>query len=271
VTTDKLTGQEVSSISQSTWIVSFPKSGRTWLKVLLGKALCEEFRLDQTAMLDIAAITRSIGAGATDFSHDKSDLKARLRFDELNRSKAKYADSTVVFLVRDPRDVMVSCYFQATKRRRVFDGSIASFIRDERYGIRKCAVFHRIWSENQHVPRRFVLVRYEDMRRDPAGALRSVLAILDIPKVSSDAIQRAVSFGDFANMQNLESTGYFDDKVLKPGNVADPESFKVRRGEVGGHRDYVSHDDLAYMTAIMAEQGGTFYTAYLQSPAATAD
>lgn len=249
----------------STWIVSFPKSGRTWLKVMLGKALCEEFGLDETGLLDISAITKSIGVGAIDFSHDKSHLQAGLRFDELEQSKARYSDSIVILLVRDPRDVLVSCYLQATKRRRVFDGPISAFVRDDRYGIRKCAAFHRIWSRNQDVPRRFLLVRYEDMQRDPAAALISVLAVLDIPKVSPDVVSRAVSFGEFANMQRLEATGYFNEGVLKPGNVADPESFKVRRGEIGAYSEYVSHADVAYMNAIMAEEGGSFYAPYLSS------
>lgn len=232
---------------------------------MLGKALCQEFGLDEATMLDIDAITTSIGVGGTRFSHDESEIKDGQRFDQMETSKAEYADSTVVLIVRDPRDVIVSCYFQATKRRHVFEGPLESFIRDERYGIRKCAAFHRIWSENQHVPQRFQLVRYEEMRRDPAGALRSVLATLDIPELSSAAIQHAVSFGEFDNMHQLESTGYFDDNILKPGNAADPESFKVRRGEIGGYRNYVSLPDVAYMNAIIAEEGGSFYAPYLDS------
>src|SRR5438094_743422 len=35
----------------------------------------------------------------------------------------------------------------------------------------------------------------------------------------------------------------FDSKILHPGDVRDPESFKVRRGKVGGFREYLSAGD----------------------------
>jgi len=252
-------------MSQPAWIVSFPKSGRTWLRVMLGKALCEEFNLDDATLLNLDDIGSQIGLGKLRLSHDESEIKDGQPVDQMETSKARYAGSTVVLIVRDPRDVMVSCYFQATKRRHVFDGPLESFIRDERYGIRKCAAFHRIWSENRHVPQRFHLVRYEEMRRDPGGALRSVLATLGIPELSATVIEHAVSFGAFDNMRQLEASGYFDDKILRPGNAADPESFKVRRGETGGYRNYVSEATASYMRRVMAEEGGRFYAPYLDS------
>ena len=33
---------------------------------------------------------------------------------------------------------------------------------------------------------------------------------------------------------------------LHPGDVRDPESFKVRRGKVGGYREYLSLEDQKY-------------------------
>ena len=47
-------------------------------------------------------------------------------------------------------------------------------------------------------------------------------------------------------MKKLEAAGAFDSKILKPGNVTDPESFKVRRGKVGGYREYLTEDDQRY-------------------------
>jgi hypothetical protein len=33
---------------------------------------------------------------------------------------------------------------------------------------------------------------------------------------------------------------------MGPGDVRDPESFKVRRGKVGGYREYLSIEDQKY-------------------------
>ena len=47
-------------------------------------------------------------------------------------------------------------------------------------------------------------------------------------------------------MQKLEAAGAFDSNILHPGDVRDPESFKVRRGKVGGYREYLSLEDQKY-------------------------
>jgi len=52
-------------------------------------------------------------------------------------------------------------------------------------------------------------------------------------------------------MKKLESAGAFDSKILRPGDARDPESFKVRRGLVGGYRESFSADDLLYASAAM--------------------
>src|SRR5438046_10268684 len=58
--------------------------------------------------------------------------------------------------------------------------------------------------------------------------------------------QAALDFSRFDNMQKLEAAGAFDSKILRPGDVRDPESFKVRRGKVGGYREYLSAEDQEY-------------------------
>lgn len=237
---------------------------------MLGKALSDESGADDQPALQIGDLVEASGGGPTRFTHDDSSLQNGRRFDRLENSKARFREGSVILLMRDPRDILVSCYFQATKRRvtnsqSLYEGSLSSFLRDERYGIRKCAAFYRIWADNQNVPQRFLMVRYEEMQRDPGGILRSVLGVLDIPEVSPSAIERAVSFGEFGNMQRLESAGLFDDKIMRPRNLGDPESFKVRRGKIGGYRDYASDADVAYMDDILTMEGGPFCAAYVDS------
>jgi hypothetical protein len=58
--------------------------------------------------------------------------------------------------------------------------------------------------------------------------------------------QEALEFSRFENMQKLEAAGAFDSNILHPGDVRDPESFKVRRGKVGGYREYLSFGDQKY-------------------------
>jgi hypothetical protein len=50
----------------------------------------------------------------------------------------------------------------------------------------------------------------------------------------------AIDFSDFRNMQKLEAAGEFGTKILQPRDREDPESFKVRRGKIGGFVEYLS-------------------------------
>jgi hypothetical protein len=86
------------------------------------------------------------------------------------------------------------------------------------------------------------------MHRDTAGVLR---AILEFVNAQADD-QRLVEVADnrtFDKMKASESTGDLSDrygKILQPRDVNDPESFKVRKGKVGGYGEYLSEDDVAY-------------------------
>jgi len=65
--------------------------------------------------------------------------------------------------------------------------------------------------------------------------------------------EEALEFSRFENMQKLEAAGVFDSKILHPGDAHDPESFKVRRGKVGGYREYLSAEDLEYAADALME------------------
>jgi hypothetical protein len=59
-------------------------------------------------------------------------------------------------------------------------------------------------------------------------------------------LDAALRFCEFSNMKKLEAAGSFDSKILQPRDMNDPESFNVRRGKVGGYREYLSSDDQEY-------------------------
>src|SRR3546814_13073365 len=48
---------------------------------------------------------------------------------------ALFADRPIILLIRDPRDIMVSAYFHATRHKRRFGGTIGAFMRDRRHGL----------------------------------------------------------------------------------------------------------------------------------------
>ena len=241
-------------------IVSFPKSGRTWLRLMIGKALCDRYGLPEERMLDTLELTREAGLPPTTFCHDGgSNMEAR-HVDRLERDKSSYRDKKVLLLARDPRDVVTSCYFQASRRRDLFQGSISEFVRDPRYGIRKILTWYRIWERNRAVPRAFAVLRYEDLRADPEKGLRAALEFIGVSDLDDRTVRDAVEYARFENMRKLERQETFRSGILRPKRGGGDEALKTRRGVVGGYVDHLGPDDVAYCEAALAELGSSLAT-----------
>src|SRR5437773_2246999 len=85
--------------------------------------------------------------------------------------------------------------------------------------------------------------KYLVLRRELRKAKIVLLDVVGEATLDMSIFQKALEFSRFENMQKLEAAGVFGSKILHPGDVRDPESFKVRRGKVGGFREYLSAGD----------------------------
>jgi len=232
-------------------VISYPKSGRTWLRVMMGRALRDLIGLDEVMMFEENHIIAAEGMLPTLFTHDGSSNTEGRPWQDLDTDKSRYHGKKVVYLTRDPRDVVVSCYFQATRRKSLFHGTISEFIRSDKYGIRKIVAFNRIWHAARNVPEAFLLVRYEDLHVAPGPLLRRILEFMDVSRIEDATLHRAIEFASFSNMKKVEREGKFENKKLRPGKSGDEESFKVRKGKVGGFVDYLNPEDCAFVDQIV--------------------
>lgn len=227
------------SLRDEVLFVSFPKTGRTWLRVIL-----DDLKVD------------------IKYTHGCSDYRRRLSYKDIDIDKHQYESKRLIFLIREPKDVVVSNYFQAARRDIVYKGNIHEFIRDERYGIKKAVAFYDLWFENRSVPKAFLVIRYEDMHKDTLAVVKRVLEFLGIRNVSEDTLRETVQIFGFANMRRLEQTGYFEEdygKRIIPRNIRDEESFKLRRGKVGGYIDYLTEEDTEYCNKAIREMKCPWY------------
>ena len=223
------------------YIVSAPKAGRTWLSVLLVKLLSDRFKLENNfSLLDVAFEHPFPGITCT---HDLLEPTGRFSF---VFDDARYKDKKVVFLARDPRDVVVSLYHQLTKRQHIFSGDISVFLRDERYGIRHIVDFMNLWIAHQQDNAEFLLIRYEDLKANPRETLASLLSFIGIDGCEP-YLDGAITFASFDSMRELEKKDFFKDNRLRAKDANDPNTFKVRKGTVGGFREELSDSDLQYV------------------------
>jgi hypothetical protein len=246
-------------------VVSIPKSGRTWLRAFICAYFCKRFGFEFTLRPERY---RQQGIPRLIFSHDlfehrtKGDLWDRLRGKylvprrELSRTK-------IILLARDPRDCFVSLYLQITRRDpnapvELRQKSVSDMLRDRRFGVGAIVSTMNDWVEEFSGRHNFTLIRYEGLRASPAEHFRDLLAVLGESTPNMAMFQEALEFSRFDNMQKLEAAGAFDSKILHPGDVRDPESFKVRRGKVGGYREYLSAEDQAFAATALAKLDARF-------------
>ena len=89
-------------------------------------------------------------------------------------------------------------------------------------------------------------MRYEDLRNNPVETMRRAMSFIGA-SFDEDEIRHAVEFASFENLRKLERSNYFHNAGLRLRNPKDPDTFKVRRGKMGGYRDYFTAEQVALM------------------------
>lgn len=208
-------------------LLSFPKSGRTWLRV----------------MLDEVGIPMKYTHAGSD--HSKAVDLIDLRFDV-----EALGPAPIVFLCRDPRDTVVSGYFQLTRRldkSKNADVSLAAFVRDPRHGIEKIIRFNLGWLAALADHPRAAALTYELLKFDTAEEMRRVVSFLG--RSSCGDLDAVAGKFEFSNMRQMEARGEFArtyGNALRAADKNDADSYKVRRGVIGGYVDDLSAEDVDY-------------------------
>jgi Sulfotransferase domain len=225
-------------------VVSFGKSGRTWLRVLLSRVYQLQHGLGERAVIGFDNLHHLTGAvPKIMFTHDNYVKDYTGHVD----SKANFYDKKVVFLARDPRDVAVSQYFQWKYRMKPnkkdinaypeTDLPLFDFVMSDA-GLPKVIGFMNLWAKEAPKIKDFMIARYEDLRARPEAILERLLEFLGTP-ANEAQIADAVAFASLDNMKRMEQQRVFwlSGGRLVPKDRNNPNSYKVRRGKAGGYRD----------------------------------
>ena len=254
--------EEFRKLSQAdAVVVSFGKSGRTWLRVMLSRYYQLQHGLSEKNLIGFDNLHRkNASIPRIFFTHDNylADFTG-------NRdSKCDFYATKVVLLVRNPQDVAVSQFHQWKFRMKEHKKAINRYPRDpetpifdfvmgEAAGIPKICDFMNRWADEMPRMKDLLVIRYEDMRADPATYLTQVVELLE-GSADPAHIDAAVEFASVENMRKLETSSVFSSGRMKPGDKSNPDSFKVRRAKVGGYRDYFEDDEVERIDALVEQQ-----------------
>lgn len=221
-------------------LIPYPKCGRTWLRLMIGKFIQEYYGLRETkAILELGKPLARHHSDIPDIFVVHEDNPHFKTPHELSTSKKRYHDKKVIFLVRNPRDVFVSNYFHQKKREIFFDGSIEDFYHRNRGSIDSIMRYFLVWSVEKESNEEFWMVKYENLHRRPKQELPRVLRFVGFDEIPDSLINNAINYASFSNMKEMEKKGKFESDRLRPGTKGDGSSYKVREGKIGGYADYL--------------------------------
>jgi hypothetical protein len=242
-------------------IVSFGKSGRTWLRVMLSRVYQVRYGLSERHLIAFENFHNRVAEIPLIFFTHDNYLKD---FVDDSLTKSQYYNKKVVLMVRDPADTAVSQYHQwkhrmSARKRRINDYpldetvSLYDFVMMPGCGLPKVIGFMNGWARELGRIRNLMIVRYEDMRADPATWLRKILEFIGTPG-TADEIAEAVRFASVENMRALEKNRVFlfAGRRMRATDSKNLNTYKVRRAKVGGYRDDFTPEQLAAIDAAVA-------------------
>ncbi|WP_162249688.1 sulfotransferase domain-containing protein [Altererythrobacter sp. Root672] len=230
----------IASAEATAILVSYPKSGRTWVRFILAHYFAAKARhpdLDTETMFGFAPNfdldpTRGIPA----FIRRADAAAVPLIPSTHSRFTSRIPpELPVLFVVRDPRDVMASSYHHVTRHKQSFTGDMDDFLSDNEQGLPEYFRFMNSWGRELKRRPHYV-VSYEGLISDAVSEMARALQFLN-QRVDLPALEQAVELSSFDKLRALELTkgipGHAYDK-------SDPDALRMRRGKVGSFEDELS-------------------------------
>ena len=246
-------------------LLSLTNCGRTWLRVILGRAIQLHY-----AQIYAQSTSNPSASPLADVNlHDLFSFSERVptlpaikpMHEKYGQFGNRYERQKVILLVRDPRDAIVSRYHQHREElaqklgyddldRYVCDSDdLAAYIQ-----------FYNDWYDYRDRTQAFLTVRYEDMKADTLASVQLVCEFLELPLTPID-IKEAIDYACFQNMRKMEIEGseQVRTQVMSARNIENAESFKVRKGAIGGYRAELNPDSVAWVDSAISAQLNPIY------------
>ncbi len=220
------------------FLVSFPKTGRTWLNYMLKQMVRQSnhplknnenfiFKEHDNSEIIIENGTRNNPLDVFKFT-----------------SRYRYRRGKVLFLVRDPRDVVVSHFHQITKRAKnpfVFN-SISDFVKDDVLGFKRIIQYYNLWFFQKDIPKDFLLIKYEDLLNQGVDTLSEINKFFNID-ITKDKIEKIYSESTADKMRKKEKANKLEG--FKDFGK-DRDKLKVRNAKSGGFINELSENDILF-------------------------
>lgn len=232
------------------FLVSYPRSGVTWISFLIANIISKTLNLNMTVNhFNIHGFVPDI--------HQGIDIPLDLGFFPFKRiikSHSQYNPyyKNIIYILRDPRSVMVS-YHKFLQGLEEYDGTVSDLIDDPRYGVVPWVNHLSEWVNGINPSIRFRIVKYEDFKQDTQKALCGLAFLLGID-LNEDTAEEIVNSCSIENMRRLEN----ETRTLSIDRKDTKFEF-VRSGSINSWKEDLTEKDISRIEsvayALMKEHG----------------
>lgn len=248
--------RELSRIRRGgvTLLASYPKCGRTWYRFILASylsSLRQHSQIDLTSMFGLVPnYDLDPVRGIPAFHRRERDARLPLIAATHLMPQQLAADGCpVLFMVRNPHDVVVSSYFHLKHHKQDYAGEIEDFVRDSRHGLPGFVRYLNNWGLAMHW-RPHQVVAYERLSAAPVEETIATLRFLDLPVVR-ELVEGAVGAASFEKLRRMEQAQGVPGRAYDRSNA---DASRMRRGKVGGFADYLDAGTIAWIDGYCAER-----------------
>jgi hypothetical protein len=248
---------------QDTVIISYPKSGRTWVDQLLVHVARFEYHLEEREAEQYESLHKiDQRFPPVQFTHAGSSWEEYPILDEneiLKVTPDNYIQARKgIFLYRDPRDILVSSYYHIKNRTGIRRISRNDMIGSKYFGLRKIIGFMNMWIDFSRNRNSCLLTSYESLKNNTHGELEKICAFIGM-RYSKSTLKKSVEACEFSKMKHREQSGAYRSPRLSAIDTKNQQSYKVRRGTMRQYEDFFSKEELEVIDRIIERELDNFF------------
>jgi hypothetical protein len=226
---------------EDVFLVSFPKSGNTWMRFMITGLYLWEINKGNSEPNYF-----NIHTYVKDLHLER--IKQRSYFSGMPRIIKSHRTfspnyTRVIFVVRDVRDVMIS-WFNFINRNEVKFKSFDNFLRNPYYGVSAWKYHTDSWLNSAtKANKKLLLLRYEDIMDNPINEIKKMLSFLNV-KFEEEGIKWSLQQSSKERIKKLESAY---------GRARTSKVPFLRKGEKDQWKKEMSRDNIDYIIKVAGD------------------
>lgn len=244
-------------------LISFPKTGTTWLQEIVwllmngldystakSENISQRFPFLEFPSPGISSIEK-LPVNCPRLI--KTHLPPSLLLKDDSKMKPK-----VIFILRNPKDVLISYYHFARMNTMIgFHGHFSEFY--ERfmkgsipYGSLTAHYLDAIQYSNQSNGNKVLIVFYEDLKKNFPNEIEKICEFLGVQRINEDQLKELESHCCFESMKENPAVNYshWDDLGFRNKQ----ETLFMRKGEIGDWKNYLNKEQNSQFDEIIKEK-----------------